>query len=77
MPEILGDATAYWLEQIHALLSPDPAWPTAKCHECGYWAPMGKYKETHCRKYPNARINDPACPAFVRRPKEAEDDTPR
>lgn len=66
--------------------APDPDWPTATCGECGYpdlltannWGDevVGSVtivdhfcREKGCR----IRSDCPACPEFVRRPKEAPD----
>jgi len=71
-------------DQIYALCkkyehTTDPSWPTATCGECGY---LSMYIidctndiAYYCRRCPHIRTNasDPACPAFVRRPKEDKD----
>ena len=39
-----------------------------QCNQCDYWCPKTKkhkYKLCFCRRYPNARANDQACPEGV------------
>ena len=47
----------------------DPTWPGAKCVECGYML-IHKHGYQDCRRFNFHKTtrNDPACPAFVRRP---------
>lgn len=60
------------------VLCPDPSWPDAKCGECGYCDPTitTPFKFNCLRtgaELPTA--HDRACPAFVRRPEKAEEES--
>lgn len=76
------------ITDLAGVLSPDPSWPDAKCGECGYFGEHIEFKHeipeecygcgrvAVCRKS-SVRVaeGEPACPAFVRRPKENDDAT--
>ena len=72
MPELLRDISIVaW--QLVAALTPDPSWPDAEHHQCGYCNPVisSPYKFICLRtgrELPTAY--DKACPAFVRRPED-------
>ena len=75
------EAICLEVERIADALSPDPSWPTAKCHECGWWchtteqADDGRTQLADCVCLKFNHDPDPncaACPAFVRRPPAPE-----
>lgn len=51
-----------WLDLPHPAA---PAWRTATCGECGWWAYW--CRNSNVKEWSGARVDDPACPAFEAR----------